>query len=120
MRDGFCGMPDEGIDVGGDCNAQGGNDPCADTDLELPAIEQCDIGIENAFEDAVCNLFSILTDHAREHDQEYVMFIPSHTVVRTALLTDHLCNDAEDVIPNVLAIFLVDCLEVIDIQSDQA
>jgi len=39
MRHGFDGTLDEVIDFGGDCNASGGDDPRADTDVEFPAIQ---------------------------------------------------------------------------------
>src|SRR5687768_5199867 len=94
MCDCLPGMLNQRLDFCGNGNTDGGHHPGADTYIDLPAIQQSDICIEDIFNNTFCDLLRILTDHAWQDDQKHVIFVTSHAVIGAALLADRLCNDA--------------------------
>ena len=83
-------------------------------------VQQGDLGVEDAVQDPPGHLLGVLGDDPRQDDQERVGLVTAHAIVRAALLADALGGDDQHVVADVLPVALVDRLEVVDIQGDQA
>ena len=120
MRDGFLRLLDQSLDLGRGGYARRRDNPGAYAHPDLTSVEQGDVGVENSFQDALGDLFGILPDDPGQDDQEHVPFVAPDPVVRPALLADPPGDDRQHIVADIRPIFLVDLLQVVDIQSDQA